>query len=302
MSFIILRARVGGCGAGPQSPGRGACCGRTAARARAPGLGREGVEESLCVRYTAPRRDSLIAPGPGPAPPSRPPSPPPPPPLPPPPPTTTAPPFWTRCVSCVRARGLAGRPRVRGADGVRESRPAQKPVHTGGRGSWRGRYVDGVGLGTAEDGEARRGAWAPPETPTVPDAARQRAEARPRSPAEPPSPIQGRAALMTGRLVCCPSPQTVNLSCQWGGACVCSSRSVGSCPDVCASCSHLCKKGKSCPGVTVRARPLPPACLSSNPRLQKKIKKEGRKKSTLLSRGSRKGETETVCTAHVRKS
>lgn len=116
----------------------GACCGRS--RARAPGLAEGGGEEGLCVRYTAPRRASLIAPGPGPAPQSRPPSPSPPPPLPPPPPTTTAPPFWARCVSGVRARGLAGPSRVRGAGGVRESRPpralgAKEPLHRGAAGA-----------------------------------------------------------------------------------------------------------------------------------------------------------------------
>lgn len=192
---------------------------RTAARAR-PRLGREGREESLCVRYTAPRRDSLIAPGPGPAPPSRPPSPPPPPPLPPPPPTTTAPPFWTRCVSCVRARGPTGRPRVRSADDVRESRPAQKTVCTEGHPGWRGRYANSVRLGTAEVGEARRVGTT--RDPAVRGAAGQRAKACPRSPREPPSLIQGRATQMTGRVtapVCCPSPspQTVNLSCRGSG-------------------------------------------------------------------------------------
>jgi hypothetical protein len=51
-----------------------------------------------------------------------------------------------------KARGLAGRPRVRSADGVPESRPARESVCTEGRGSWRGCYADSVGLGMAEAG------------------------------------------------------------------------------------------------------------------------------------------------------
>lgn len=76
-------------------------------------------------------------------------------------------------------------------------------------------------------------------------------------------------------------------------------RSVGSCLDICASCSHLCKKGKSChlPGDMLEG-------LGSNlSTAKKKIKKEGKKReNAILLNRSRKGETVRVCTAHVRKS
>lgn len=155
-----------------------------------------------------------------------------------------------------RARGTAARARRRRRSGIAPG--AEAGPH------WRPRKLARPLRRQRRIGEGgsrvRRGAWAPLETPTVPDAAGQRAEARPRSPAEPPVQMTGRVTA----LVCCPSPQTVNLSCrdpEWGGACVCSLRSVGSYQDECASCSHLCKEGKSCPGVRLRARPLPPACL-----------------------------------------
>lgn len=103
---------------------------QTAARARAPDSAKGNREGELFIRYEALPlvRRGLILPVPGPAlpPPSQLPSPlppRPPPPLPLAPPTTTAPPSWARCVSGVRPRGPAGRPRARSAGCVRESRP-----------------------------------------------------------------------------------------------------------------------------------------------------------------------------------
>lgn len=104
---------------------------QTAARARAPDSAKGNREGELLIRYEALPlvRRGLILPVPGPALPpqsqlpSPPPPPRPPPPLPLPPPTTTAPPSWARCVSGVRPRGPAGRPRARSAGCVRESRP-----------------------------------------------------------------------------------------------------------------------------------------------------------------------------------
>lgn len=202
--------------AGGRASGRASLL-RTAAHARArPRLGREERgEEGLRVGYAAPRRDSFIAPGPGPAPPS---SPPPPPRPPPPPPTTTAPPFWTRCVSGVRARGLAGRLRVRSSaqrsatqlwrrSGIApgaQARPPWKPRELA-RPLRRQRRAGEP----RKPGEARRGGRVghPPRPPRSRAAAAQGAEASPRSPGERPSRIQGRAA-QDGE-GCCPSAQTV---------------------------------------------------------------------------------------------
>lgn len=123
----------------PQGPGGGAVRvvgveggepapdGRARARPRL-GQGKQGGGAAYPLRALPLVCHGLILPVPGPALPlpSRLPSPlppRPPPPLPPPPPTTTAPPSWARCVSGVKPRGPAGRPRARSAGCVRESGP-----------------------------------------------------------------------------------------------------------------------------------------------------------------------------------
>lgn len=118
--------RVAGVEGGEPAPD-----GRARSGARAPGSAKGSREGEPLIRYTALplTHCSLLiphVPGPELPPPSRLPSlllPRPPPPLPPPAPTMTASPSWARCVSGVRPRRLAGRPRARSAGRVQESRP-----------------------------------------------------------------------------------------------------------------------------------------------------------------------------------